>query len=163
MGTRKRSVLAGALVIGVVATVVTVGVGGAGAESAELVVETRGGGNPLGFLDIGHDGRIDIGDRLSGRVPIVDPATGADAGSSLLDCVAQTRTVDAAVGHGAWLCTVVFVLPDGNLHLQGKDPAGAGPYTFAVMGGTGAYRDARGEADALDTFTGTTFTVHLET
>ena len=95
-------------------------------------------------------------------MPIVDPATGENVGPSLLDCVAQTHIVDAAACRGTWLCKVVLVLAEGNILLQGKDPAGDGPYTFAVIGGSGAYRDARGQADAVDTSTSTTFTIHLE-
>ena len=162
MRTGKRSVWVAALIFGAVTGVVAFGVVGAGAQTADIVVETGGGSGPIGFLDLDHDGLIDIGERLSGRVPITDPATGQDAGSSLLDCVAQTRYVNAAASHGAWLCNIVLILADGTIHLQGKDPAGAGPYTFAVLGGTGAYSDARGQADAVDTLTSSTITVHLE-
>ena len=60
------------------------------------------------------------------------------------------------------MCTHVLELPDGHLNLQGKDPSGLGSHVFAVTGGTGLYRNARGEADEVDTDIAEEITIHLE-
>lgn len=45
------------------------------------------------------------------------------------------------------LCNMAVQLPKGQLELQGIGPAGgAGDFTVAIIGGTGAYAGARGEA-----------------
>jgi hypothetical protein len=46
------------------------------------------------------------------------------------------------------VCSVVLSLPAGQLTADGlvvSSPAGPGPYTLAITGGTGSYRTARGE------------------
>jgi hypothetical protein len=66
---------------------------------------------------------------------------------------------------GTWICTYVLTLADGHIIVQGKDPAGlrgGTPYVLAVTGGTGLYRNARGEADAVDVEERTEITIHLE-
>ena len=57
-------------------------------------------------------------------------------------------------GNGLFRCSYLLSLEDGDIILEGLDPRGPGEYTLAVTGGTGAYRDARGEALFTDTSTG---------
>ena len=53
-------------------------------------------------------------------------------------------------------------LARGQITLQGRDPAGPGSYALAVTGGTGRFRDARGQAAMEDFPNRTEFAVQLE-
>lgn len=158
MGRRIRFAAACALTLGAVTSGVLLGITSAGAQES-IRVDVTGG--RVTFLDFDRDGRIEMGDRVTGRSPLVDPASSEPVGRAFADCVAMTRIV-VEESRGTWVCTHVLALADGHIILQGEDPAGPGTYVLAVTGGTGLYRDARGEADAVDIEERTEITVHLE-
>src|SRR5262245_25431162 len=152
---RGRLVVTGVVAAACVA--LALGVTSAGAQGG-IQVEIPDGG--MRHVDLDHDGRIDKGERLSGRTRLNDPVTGTRIGSVLADCVA-TNAIVIEQQQGTWLCTATLDLADGHIVLQGEDPAGDSTHVFAVVGGTGPYRDARGEADVVDEGTALV-TIHLE-
>jgi hypothetical protein len=131
------------------------------AAQVEIRVDLTGA--RVAFVDLDRDGRTDTGDRVAVRSLVVGPASGERVGRGLGDCVAMTR-IEVERQRGTWACTHVLALADGPIILQGEDPAGAGPYVLAVTGGTGLYRNALGEADAVDLedLDRTELTIHLE-
>lgn len=159
MNKRIRTVAACALTSGAVTTAVLLGITSAGAQAEPIRVDLSG--SHLASLDFDGDGKIDTGDRLSGRSSVVDPASGERLGPAFADCVAMTRIV-VEQSKGTWVCTHVLSLADGHIILEGEDPAGAGTYVLAVTGGTGLYKTGRGEADVADVEDRTEFTIHLE-
>jgi hypothetical protein len=133
----------------------------AGAQ-VEIRVDLTGG--RVALVDLDGDGRIDTGDRFTGRSPVIDPASGESVGRAFSECIATTRVV-VEQSKGTWVCTHVLALADGHITLQGEDPAGlreGAAYVLAVTGGTGLYRNALGEADAVDLEDRTELTIHLE-
>ena len=65
-------------------------------------------------------------------------------------------------GHnGLYHCTYLLHLRGWNIVLQGLDPSGPGSSTFAVIGGTGPFRDATGDALFTDTATKTDMRITL--
>lgn len=60
-------------------------------------------------------------------------------------------TVTDTLAEGTFQCQVTLALPAGLLTLQGLVSPVGPRSTFAVTGGTGRYRNARGSATALDT------------
>src|SRR5262245_45736016 len=87
-------------------------------------------------IDNGDSGDS-IGDLLAFGNPIYDPANQTKLGDDQGSCV---RTV---VGK-SWECMYTLILPEGQITVQGPfyDAADS---TLAITGGTGAYRDARGQ------------------
>jgi hypothetical protein len=161
MGKRIRFVAACALTSGALSGGVLIGITSAGAQVEPIRVDLPG--DRVAFLDFDGDGQIDMGDRVTGRSRVVDPATGESVGRAFTDCVAMTRIV-VEQQKGTWVCTHVLVLGDGHIILQGEDPAGVGPNVLAVTGGTALFRNARGQADQLDASDPdrTEITIHLE-
>jgi hypothetical protein len=98
-----------------------------------------------------------IGDRVTSRGPLVD-AQGERVGSAYMDCVVMRRLT---TGQGLYRCSYLLKLPDGDLDMQGLDPHGVSVSAFAVMGGTGAYRTARGDAVFTDSASGTEMVIDL--
>lgn len=111
------------------------------------------------FLDFESDG-LRLGDRLASRGPLLDATQTNQAGSAYLECVVMRSITD---GHGLYRCSYLLKLADGTILLEGLDPRGPGTATFAVMGGTGAYRDATGEATLTDTLSETDLVIELVT
>ena len=99
------------------------------------------------FIDQNFDG-LRLGDRAASRGPLTD-AEGTEVGVSYGDCVVHRRITDDVTG--LWNCTYVLDLADGDLTLRGLDPRGPGVYEMAVLGGTGAYANASGDATFTDT------------
>lgn len=78
-----------------------------------------------------------VGDRMTLSADILDEdgnVVGRDAG----DCAITNSD-------GTGVCNVGLKLPDGQLTVNGPDNV------FAITGGTGAYRNARGQAHVVDT------------
>lgn len=159
MGKHPRFVAANVLALGVVTGAVSLGAFSAGAQEEPIRVDLTF--DRMVFLDFDGDGRIDTGDRATGRPQLVDPASGERAGRVFAECIVMSRIV-VEQSKGTWLCTYVLALANGHINLQGEDPAGPGAYVLAVTGGTGLYKDARGEADAVDVEERTEITIHLE-
>lgn len=120
----------------------------AGAEKATV----------LGF---GTDGRR-LGDRLAARGPLLDATQTDKVGSFHLDCVVAKRITDGPGGPGGvYRCSYLLDLINRDLVLEGLDPHGPGVYTLAVLGGTGMYAAASGDATLTDTDAGTDFVIDL--
>jgi len=87
-------------------------------------------------IDLGDTGDS-IGDLLAFGNPIYDPANQTKLGDDQGSCV---RT---AVGK-SWECTWTLILPEGQITVAGPfyDAADS---VLAITGGTGNYRDARGQ------------------
>jgi hypothetical protein len=100
------------------------------------------------FLNFGRPD-MRLGDRITAKVALKDESLSNRVGNAHLECVVQRRLS----GHGLFRCSYVLALQEGDIILEGLDPAGPGTYVLAVTGGTGAYRDARGEATFTDAFT----------
>jgi hypothetical protein len=70
--------------------------------------------------------------------------------------------VDPAEGfRGLYWCTYLLKLDGGTLTIGGLDPRGPSVSAFAVLGGTGAYAGATGEATLTDSDEGTEFVIEL--
>jgi hypothetical protein len=130
--------------------------GGAEQPITVVVTDIRGA-----FLDANRNGRAERVDRIALSGTLRDLATGDPVGRDFFDCVAMAR-IDFRKREGTWICTHLLELPGGHIILQGKDPAGVGLNVLAVTGGTGLYRNARGQADQVDFPRRTEFTIHLE-
>jgi hypothetical protein len=99
------------------------------------------------FFDVHRDG-LRLGDRAAARGPLVDETQSERLGTAYLQCVVHRRIVDP--DRGLWNCNYVLHLADGDIVLQGLDPRGPGVYEMSVLGGTGAYAGATGDATFTD-------------
>lgn len=99
------------------------------------------------IVDLGHDG-LRLGDRLAARATMFDETQSEELGTSYIDCIVHRRIADDTTG--LWNCTYVLDFEDGQITLKGLDPRGPGSAEFAVLGGTGAYAGASGEATFTD-------------
>ncbi len=88
------------------------------------------------LIDLGESGDS-IGDLRAFGNPVYDPSNQTKLGDSQGSCI---RTV---IGQ-SWECTWTLILPEGQITVQGPfyDAADS---VLAITGGTGAYRDARGQ------------------
>jgi hypothetical protein len=103
-----------------------------------------------------------LGDRLAARGPLLDGSRTSQAGYAYLDCVVMNKITDDPKGPGGlYWCTAVLRFADGDLTAEGLDPHGPGVYKFAVLGGTGAYAGASGEATLTDGPEGTEWVIDL--
>jgi hypothetical protein len=101
----------------------------------------------LVFIDLGTPGPS-IGDRLVWSARIFDTnnqAIGRDAADCVIVSLAPNEPPDR---QQVVQCTISVQLPDGQLTVQGL--AQGTENHFAITGGTGAYRKARGEVLAKD-------------
>ena len=99
------------------------------------------------FQDLGAPGPS-LGDRLVFTSDLFDEA-GSGVGRDGADCVVVRLDPSAPPQEQQVVqCSITVELPDGQLTFQGL--ARGTENTFAVTGGTGAYRTARGEALARD-------------
>jgi hypothetical protein len=149
MIARDQLGVAGGLALASVMSVIVLNALPVGAQGEPMRVDLRSADAIHALVDVDDDGRIEMGDRVAVRGPLVEPATGDPRGRSFWDCVAMTR-IRFEPPSGRWMCTVLLRLADGDITLQGPDPAGFGASVFAVTGGTGLYQSARGEADVVD-------------
>lgn len=106
----------------------------------------RGAGD-LAFIDVGAPGPS-IGDRLVFSNPIFD-TDNQRIGRDGADCViVRVDPTEPPARQQVVQCTISVELADGQITVQGL-AQGTENY-FAVTGGTGAYRKARGEVLARD-------------
>ena len=123
---------------------------GMGAATGQTVLHLVLPGNHQKVREVDQYGDgLRLGDRVAARGRLND-ADGERVGTSYGDCVVHRRIRDAATG--LWNCTYVLDLEDGELTLKGLDPRGPGTYEMAVLGGTGAYANASGDATFTDGF-----------
>jgi len=62
---------------------------------------------------------------------------------------------------GLWRCSYVLDLAPGLIVVEGMDPRGPGVYRLAVLGGSGGYAGATGDATFTDGVDGTDMVIHL--
>ena len=135
---------------------------GAGAASGDVEFHLvwPESSNKVQIIDPDYDG-LTFGDRLVARGPLYwasDPDK--NAGNAYLECFVAKND---SSGHGLYRCSYLLVLKDGALTLEGLDPPGVGSSDFAVTGGSGVYRDARGDAVFTDTSHRTDMEISLVT
>src|SRR3990172_9132745 len=159
--SRHRSVIVFIVLIGIAAVWLTQRP--AGAQTGELVFWSVGGtGGKSTFVNVNQPG-LRIGARRAARGPLFDASKTSQVGRLYLDCVIMNKiTEDPVEGFGGlYWCTYLLKLGGGDLTIAGRDARGPGVSTFAVLGGTGAYADASGEATLTDTDEGTEFVIDL--
>jgi hypothetical protein len=99
------------------------------------------------LLDVGQFG-LQPADRVQARGPLYDETQMQTMGTAYQDCVVHKRIVSDT--KGLWGCNYVLELADGDIVIQGMDPRGVGVYEMSVLGGTGAYAGASGDATFTD-------------
>ena len=101
----------------------------------------------LAFIDVGAPGPS-IGDRLVFSALIFDTA-GQQVGRDGAECtIVRIDPTQPPERQQVVQCAISVTLPDGQITVQGL-AQGTENY-FAITGGTGAYRKARGEVLARD-------------
>lgn len=158
--SRHRSVMVFIVLAGLAATWLTQRP--VGAQTTEHVFwAVPGTGGRATFLNLNEPG-LRLGDRLAARGPLFDASQATRVGRLYLDCVIMKQiTQDPVDPQGLYWCTYLLKLGGGDLTIAGRDPRGNGVTTFAVLGGTGAYAGASGEATLTDSDEGTEFVISL--
>jgi hypothetical protein len=126
---------------------------------ADLHVLMPAGAGRDSFIDVVGGPGLDVGDGVVGRAPVVDGETGENAGSVCFECTVMRKIRGEEAG--LWRCSYHLRLANGAIVLQGLDPRGLGTSTFAVLGGTKAYRAASGDAVLTDSVDGTDMVISL--
>lgn len=98
-------------------------------------------------FDENGDG-LRLGDRIAARGPLLDETQTERLGTGYGQCLVHRRIIDP--DRGLWNCNYVLELADGDIVLQGLDPRGPGVYEMSVLGGTGEYAGASGDATFTD-------------
>jgi hypothetical protein len=159
--SRHRSMIVFIVLVGIAAVWLTQRP--VGAQTSEHVFWTvEGTGGKSTFLNVNQPG-LRLGDRLAARSPLLDASQTSRVGRAYLECVVMNKITDDPVEGfaGLYWCTYLLKLAGGDLTIAGRDARGPGVSTFAVLGGTGAYADASGEATLTDTSEGTEFVIDL--
>jgi hypothetical protein len=153
----KRGIVVALVVLTVTAGVMatTMAANGQGSLHVVLPASTL----KFKFVDFGKDGPR-LGDRLANHGPLLDETRTTRVGKAFSDCLVQRRIEDNPF-RGLFDCEYVLKLQDGNLVLRGLDPHGPGSSGFAVLGGTGSYSNARGEATFTDSLDATDMVISL--
>jgi hypothetical protein len=155
---RAKLGIGAALLLLVVPVTVVIGAATASGQS-DIHVVLDGRTATLAFLDLRGDGdQLSLGDALAGRVALTD-ASGDRVGKAYQHCEVVAHI--AGPTGGMYRCSYVLHLEAGNIMLEGLDPHGPGRSLFAVMGGTGSYSTARGQAVFTDTKTTTIVDIDL--
>jgi hypothetical protein len=103
-------------------------------------IQLVGHESDVGLLDLGDPGDS-IGDQVVFHGTLRDATDSHDVGH--FEGILTAVTPDAA---SLFSAQVVLALPDGQVAVHGElDFSGAEPFVHAITGGTGAYRNARGE------------------
>jgi len=157
--SRHRSVIASMVLIGIAS--VWLIQRPAEAQTGEHVFWAGPGGKSA-FLNVNQPG-LGLGDRLAARGPLLDASQADRVGRRYLDCVVMNKITDdpGEAAGGLYWCTYLLKLADGDLTIAGRDPHGPSVSTFSVLGGTGAYADASGQATLTDSDVGTEFVIDL--
>jgi hypothetical protein len=160
---RKRMATAAALVLLAVAfggVARTATAGSSSAAATEIVVVIPPGTFVSTFLDFDHHG-FTLGDRVVLRGELWDPAQSHRMGKTKGECVVVSDKLTTT--KGLFRCSYLLQLGGGDLVVEGLDPHGPGSSTFAILGGTGRYSSASGDADVVDTASRTEFYLHVVT
>jgi hypothetical protein len=82
------------------------------------------------------------GDQRTYRYRLTDPSTGARIGFGQMFCASTVGSL--------MLCSAAYVLPgQGQIELQGSWSLNKKPNILAVVGGTGRFRNAHGDAQIV--------------
>lgn len=141
---RKRLGITVPIVVLAVAAGLLVTTSASGQQALHVVFM---GSGEIRAVDVGGDG-LRLADRIAARGPLFDETRSERVGTSYVHCIVHKRIVDP--DKGLWNCNYVIDLAGGDLMLQGLDPRGPGTYEMAVLGGTGTYAGARGDATFTD-------------
>ena len=157
--SRHRSMIVFIVLIGIAAVWLTQRP--VGAQTSELVFWSGSGGKAT-FLNMDQP-KLRLGDRLAAKGPLLDASQASQVGRLYLDCVIVNKITDdpGEAPGGLYWCTDLLKLAGGDLTIAGRDAHGPGVSTFAVLGGTGAYAGASGEATLTDSDQGTEFVIEL--
>lgn len=137
------------LVVALVMTSLLAGLVGMRSASGQTVLTLVVPASTQKARIINHHGpALRLGDRVAARGALTD-SEGTRVGTGHVDCVVQRQITDPVTG--LWHCSYLLDLADGDLMLRGLDPRGPGVYEMAVLGGTGAYANASGDATFTDT------------
>lgn len=148
----SKRVLAMAAIV-VVSGAATVGVGLAQAGEAStptktgvihLVIPTTG---QVKFNDFDHNG-LTLGDTLTVVSPLFELSQSRRMGTAYGECIVAGRRLLEGTPYD---CTYVLKLKRGTITTHGLDPHGVSDVFFAITGGTGAYAEATGQAEYIDT------------
>lgn len=142
MRTKLRIVIP--FVVLVVAAGLLVTTSASGQQGLHVVVAGLG---KVKAVDVDGDG-LRLGDRIAARGPLFDETQTERVGTTYVHCLVHRRIVDGDTG--LWNCNYVLELAGGDIVLQGLDPRGPGSYEMSVLGGTGTYAGARGDATFTD-------------
>ncbi|TYB41075.1 allene oxide cyclase barrel-like domain-containing protein [Actinomadura chibensis] len=113
----------------------------AGDTGRSRVLDLNVRNDQYAFVDLGAPG-ASVGDRYVFSDTLSGDADGEDGGSCEIVRVDGAKITTS--------CVISLRLPRGALTVQALWVRGTGPLTMAVTGGTGDYRDARGELVATD-------------
>jgi hypothetical protein len=120
-----------------------------GAQAIKLFASTV----QIDVIDLGATG-FSLGDEQVFSDDLYDKKGGTKLGSDGGACTI-VRVTDAKTGSGTAQCTVTLSLADGQIATQGlvtfvgNEPPP--PFDFAITGGTGAFKDARGTVTVEET------------
>ena len=129
------------------------------AATGQTVLHLVSPSNSLKARFVDHDGDgLRQADRIAAHGPLTDTG-GTRMGTAYADCVVSRHIRNEVTG--LWNCTYVIDLDDGDLVLRGLDPRGPGVYELAVLGGTGAYANASGDATFTDADEATDMMIRL--
>jgi hypothetical protein len=151
--TSLRWGAAAALVV--VVAVMGTATAGTGTQSTDLDLIMNGDEG----VGVTYGGINSMGDRIIQRSLLYEGET--QVGRSFQECVVVSAKIVGAT-KGLWRCSYILELPDGDLLIEGLDPRGVGTGNFAIVGGTEAYRTARGDAVLTDTTEHTEVHLHIE-
>jgi len=155
MWKRQSTALMVAFVLGV--TVVVLGADRASGQADVHVLMPAAEGRGS-IIDVVGGPGLSIGDGVASRGPLVDTQSREPAGSVYFECTVMRRI---GLEEGLWRCSYLLRLAEGAIVLEGLDPRGMGASTFAVLGGTKAYRGASGDAVLTDSTEGTDIVITL--
>jgi hypothetical protein len=146
---RRKLGFAGVLFALAVPIALTLGITGASGQG-DVHLLLQGASSKVAFLDFNHDGDLRLGDGLESTGPLLDHDTRQRAGKAFLHCDVVSHIT--AKG-GMYDCHYILKLEAGTILLRGLDPHGPSQSLLAVVGGTGSYSRARGQAVLTDTRT----------
>jgi hypothetical protein len=147
MGSRIRVLIAAASVTAVVLVVSLVTVSMAATTTKVTVIEHA---TTDVVIDTDQDAADSTGDLLTFHNELFDASNTSVVGTDQGDCI----RVEAGV---SWECRWVNFLEGGSITVEGPF-FDAGPSTFAITGGTGQFRNARGTMKLTSNVDGTEFT-----
>ncbi|HEU4572838.1 MAG TPA: dirigent protein [Candidatus Limnocylindrales bacterium] len=131
--TRRSFLVVGAVALLVLAMGSTVAAGNGGGR--RLTVVERAETDTV--VDLGPSGDT-IGDLLAFGNPIYDATNVHRIGRDQGSCIRTNPGV-------SWECTWTTIVPEGSLTVEGPFADDGSDTTLAITGGTGAYRNARGQ------------------